>query len=373
MTDETLIVGAGIIGLLTARTLLQQGQKVRLVDAGASRPCASWAAGGILSPLFPWRNEAAVSRLTGDAVGRYQRLADALLAEGCIDPEVDACGLLALAAEEQPAAVAWSHAQQVAMSCVTAASVQPGMSATPALWFSHLGAVRNSRLLTSLRQSLAKQGVIAEATSVLRLQKRAEGWRAHTTNGTLDARKIVVAAGAWSAELLRPLGVALPVMPVKGQMALYQLADSLAITKLGCVVVSDKGYLVPRRDGLVLLGSTLETPTNDMLPDASGAQQLAQKWAALVQQLGAQLQGATQLAQWAGWRPGNISDVPFIGELAQQPGLFVCSGHYRNGICAAPASVELLCAQLLGQSLPFDAAPYALPSSSSSSPSSVSA
>src|SRR5690606_28414697 len=100
-----------------------------------------------------------------------------------------------------------------------------------------------------------------------------------------------------------------------------------------------------------------------MRPDRQGAALLEAKW----QALWPLLREAEPVAHWAGFRPGNLSDVPFIGAVPGKENLFVCAGHYRDGICAAPASVELLVAQMCGKPLPFAAADYALPSSSASS------
>jgi glycine oxidase len=175
--------------------------------------------------------------------------------------------------------------------------------------------------------------------------------------GSFLCRQLLVAAGAWSAGLLKPLGVTLPVRPVKGQMALFQAP----VGALRTLLLGEGCYLIPRLDGRVLVGSTLEPDATDMLPDENGQQALLARW----QRFWPQHLEARQLLHWAGWRPGNDSDIPFIGAVPGHEGLFVCTGHYRNGICAAPASITLLVTQMCGLPPPFSGSPYAVPSASS--------
>lgn len=358
MANEVAVVGAGVVGLLAARALARQGWKVSLLDAGDERPSASWAAGGILSPLCPWRSEAAVSQLTDMAVARYQQLAVELLAEGCLDPEVDACGLLATAEPDMDKALQWCQTHGFTATLVSTHERQPGLTAKTALYVEGLGTIRNPRLLKSLVQSLQRLGVQRITTQVQAMATTAGGWQLQTKRGIWHADAVLVAAGAWTTALLMPFGVHLPIRPVKGQIALFRFPEK----RLHMVVIGDKSYLVPRRDGSVLAGSTLEENPEHMCPDRAGAELLTAKWRALWPLLGE----AVPVAHWAGFRPGNVSDVPFIGEVPGAPGLFVCAGHYRDGICAAPASVELLVAQMTGKPLPFMADAYALPSASSS-------
>lgn len=185
-----------------------------------------------------------------------------------------------------------------------------------------------------------------------------------TTQGVYRAPRIAVAAGAWSGGLLATLGIEIPVVPVKGQMLLYR-ADPSWLTRM---VLAEGRYAIPRRDGHILVGSTLEHAEFDKTPTAQALDSLQ----CSAQRLLPELARASPVRHWAGLRPGSPDGVPFIGELEQAPGLWLNCGHYRNGLVLAPASCELLKNLMLGEAPIIDPAPYApsprLASSASRSP-----
>jgi len=167
----------------------------------------------------------------------------------------------------------------------------------------------------------------------------------------MSAGNVVLAAGAWSGELLKKLGLVLPVEPVKGQMILYRCEPGFLPT----MVLAKGRYAIPRLDGHVLVGSTLEhagfdkTPTQDALASLKAS----------AEELLPALAHAEVVGHWAGLRPGSPEGIPYIGELADFPGLWLNCGHYRNGLVLAPASCELLKNLLLGETPIIDPQPYA--------------
>ena len=171
-----------------------------------------------------------------------------------------------------------------------------------------------------------------------------------TASDTIPADCVVVAAGAWSGELLATLGLYLPVEPVKGQMILYKCE----LDYLPAMVLAEGRYAIPRRDGHVLVGSTLEHVGFDKTPTGEAR-------ASLKASAEKMLPGLAQrevVGHWAGLRPGSPDGVPFIGEVPELPGLWLNCGHYRNGLVLAPASCELLKNLMLGETPIVDPAPY---------------
>ncbi|MNR09214.1 Glycine oxidase [compost metagenome] len=162
---------------------------------------------------------------------------------------------------------------------------------------------------------------------------------------------MVLTAGAWSGDLLRPLGLELPVEPVKGQMILYKCAEDF----LPSMVLAKGRYAIPRRDGHILVGSTLEHAGYDKTPTGEALESLK---ASAVELLPA-LADATPVAHWAGLRPGSPEGIPYIGEVPGYAGLWLNCGHYRNGLVLAPASCQLFADLLLGREPIIDPAPYA--------------
>lgn len=356
MRQTVAILGAGVIGLLTARLLLQRGVRVQLLDRQAPARGASWAGGGIVSPLYPWRYSQAVTTLAAGAQEAHASLAAALRADTGIDPQYNPCGLLMLAPRQLDDAIYWcrrNHRRVVRCDAAALQVLQPGLSPSAgALWMPEIGNVRNPRLLQALLAYVsAHPHARVRPHTDIRLVAGDGGAHLFADGEKIDSDAIVVAAGAWSAELLKPFGISLPVIPVRGQMLQFAPMPGL----LRRIVLHDGRYLIPRRDGRILAGSTLEYAGFDAATTGAAHDSLLASAVAMLPAL----QAAAVERQWAGLRPGSPSGIPFIDRV---PGtqVFVNAGHFRNGLVLAPAAAALGVALVMADASAIDPAPYAL-------------
>ena len=359
---DALIVGAGVIGMLSALRLHQAGLRVEVLDqAPLPGKEASWAGGGIISPLFPWRYSDAVNRLAAYGQKVYPELAQELANNTGIDPEYTRSGLLMLPGEEQALgeeaedwARRWCVESQTLDGATLATLAPPIRGAERALWWPSIGQIRNPRLVKALAERLRQLQIPVRTGVRVDGIKRAGGQvRGVLSNiGRLAAGRVIVTAGAWTGKLMESFGYSLPVEPVRGQMILFRAQPGW----LSQMVLSDSHYLVPRRDGRILAGSTLEWTGFDKSPTAQAASLLREKALALAPGL----EDFPVEHHWAGLRPGAPEGVPFIGETPDCKGLYVCAGQFRNGIVMAPGSVALLADLVLQQTPWLDPLPYAL-------------
>src|SRR3569832_317256 len=355
--SEVKVDGGGHSGKLVARELAMAVAAVSLVERGELGREAAGAGGGILSPLYPWRYPDAVNVLCQWSQVHIPQLAEQLAEETGIDAERTRSGLMVLEPCDQEAEVwarRWGGAVERIVPNVLA-RLEPRLAAQdePVLWWPGIAQIRNPRLIRALARSLALAGVTLRTgeavTGLLHEAGRVSGVRTQRDASIGDA--VVVAAGAWSGDLIGPLAAQWGIEPVRGQMLLFQAPPGL----VRHMVLRDSHYLVPRRDGRVLAGSTVEYVGFDHTTTAEAYRELHAAALALVPALA----DCAVERLWAVLRPCSRECIPLIGAHPEQPGLFINAGHFRNGVVTGPASARLLADILLKRVPTIDPAPYA--------------
>lgn len=349
-------------GLLAARELVLAGTAVTVVERGELARESSWAGGGILSPLYPWRYPDAVTRLASGSQAQFPALAAELEEVSGIDPELTYSGLLMEAGDDADEAMVWAarHGLQLQrLSAAESLAIEPRLGhGVEGLWMPRIGQIRNPRLLHSLIRYLEIKGVcFRREEEVVELRVSADRIVGVTTvRGEIDAPQVIVAGGSWSRLLMERLGgEPLHVEPVRGQMLLFK-ADPGYLNR---IVMVAGHYLIPRRDGHVLVGSTVERAGYEKITTEAARQELL----AAAGEIVPGLLHYPLVGHWAGLRPGTAQGVPYITAHPRISGLFVSAGHFRNGVVLGPASAALLADLVLGRPPLLDAAPYAWHSS----------
>lgn len=342
-TADAVVLGGGLIGSTIALRLAQRNLRVIVLDRSDPGSEASRAAAGILSPQAEAESPSPFYRLSEASRDRYPDFARELQELTGIDVELclDGVVFVATSEAEQEALdrrVAWQSRAGLSVERLTpnqARELEPvlGPDLTGAVLFPKDGHVENARLTVAVIRAAERAGADFRAwepaLSILHDKGKVHG--VETAGGALQAPVVVNAAGAW-AHLDRRLPFPIPVGPARGEML------SVRARELPQRVVYSEGvYLVPRLDGRLLLGATMERGGYDKSIKLRGLVTLWEKAVALVPSV----TNARFDSAWAGLRPCTPDQWPLLG-LTAFDGLFLATGHCRNGILLAPLTADIL-------------------------------
>lgn len=362
MKQDVIVIGAGIIGLATAERLLLKGAKVTILERNKVGLESSWAGGGILSPLCPWDYSDDVTRLTSYSASRFPIWISSLHKATEIDPEYETSGMLVLPPYNIEIAQQWCSMREIKMERRTVSNTSVAGNSKEmhdattydhALFLPDIAQVRNPRLLRALHYRVVQLGGrIIENCKVMRLKATQQKIQSITSSrGEFIADYTVVSAGAWSKEVLGVHALKLDIKPIRGQMLLFKFDTT---PPLHAILVKKGLYIIPRRDGHLLIGSTLEDVGFDKQTTVSARNHLLMHAQAILPILHTQ----PIVRQWSGLRPASLDNIPTIGQHPMIRNLFINSGHFRYGVTMAPASAEILVNEITGTRQPFDINPY---------------
>jgi glycine oxidase len=343
-TWDVIIVGGGIIGLSLSIALRKRAASVLVVDRGEPGREASHAAGGMLVDCA-FETKPALQALATASAKMYPEFAYELEVESGTKVDLRDYGtILLLPSEHSKSAAEFSSVELQTMEPALA----EGSNSLQVVYLKERSV--DPRALTAAALKTAKKRGVDfssgdEVTAINFSDGHASG--VTTTKTSFLAAKVVNCAGAWSGQIAPH---SFPTRPVKGQMLCLAMPKRDLIKH---VIRSPHAYLIPRSDGRLLVGATVEEAGFDKRVDRETIQRLHKAALALVPKLS----DARFLENWAGLRPGTPDALPILGPTAT-PGYYVATGHFRDGILLAPITAAIMADVLEGANPGLDLSPF---------------
>ncbi len=362
MKSDVIVIGAGVQGCAVALRLAQAGQSVLVLERSVPGAEASSAAAGILSPGVEAEEPGPFYQLCAASLARYRAFAAELERLTGVSVGYRGGGTLQVAFDDVTARALAGRAAQIQKHDIPVEVIdgdevrrlEPAVDAQVrgALWFREEASIDPRLLCRALYLAAHQAGarfLTGQVQRIVHGEGRAIG--VDYDRGRLEGGSVVLAAGSWSAAVG---GSGLPagaVRPVRGQIALLDTRPPL----LRRVVFSDKGYVVPRADGRVLCGSTMEEVGYERGVTAGGLRGVLD----LAIEIAPALAGAPLIDSWSNFRPASPDGWPVLG-ASTVPGLYYATGHTRNGILLCPITADAVSAAILGRPAPVDLSPFSV-------------
>ncbi len=339
---NAVIIGGGIIGLSVGWQLAKKGINVEILERDLAGKSASWAAAGMLAPQAEMGFEDIDHfYLCRKSLELYPKFLEELYNDSGIKVEVEKTGCILPAFDRDDAERLrrlYDFREKIGLPVVWLSSseareVEPFLSprCTGAIWIEDDAQVNNRLMLEALKKAFVKcGGKLYEEHNVENINisgGKVTGVNIHGTDINFD--NVIVAGGAWSKQIPGlPENLLPPVRPVKGQIINLRLNDSCRLTK---VVRAPDVYLLPKSDGRLILGASVEEMGYDVQPTAGEIFRLLERgWEAVPSIYDLPIESID-----VGLRPGSRDHMPIIGD-SEVEGLFFATGHYRNGILLTP-------------------------------------
>jgi glycine oxidase len=356
-SKRVIIAGGGLIGCSIAWRLAARGVSVHVFESARPGMAASYAAAGMLAPLFEAPSPS-FRDLAFASLEQYPQFVAELQRASGIDAELLLTGKLDVAFSDEEFNDLAAHYGEALPASVREVDLADEDGIAPdahrVLLSENDGSIDNRKLGQAAYGAAANAGVeFSIGVSVLMVECGGRGFEAvRLSNGErIEADAIVVCAGAWSGTI-EGLPQALPVFPVRGQMIALECVPRV----LNRIVMTRDCYIVPRSFGRVLVGSTVEHVGFDARTTAEGVAHLL----SAAERVVPKLVDAPVVETWAGLRPGTPDDLPILGADPRAAGVFYATGHFRNGILLAPITADLMTAVVCGEESGHDLRPFSV-------------
>ena len=341
-----VVVGAGVIGSAVAFECARRGARVQVLDPRPPGRGATHASAGILAPYIEGHSPA-LRRLGVRGLALYDAFLARLNESARSQPEYGRGGTLQAAFDDEGARLLTESAGLLADAALAhrmlggaaARALEPALSdrVVAALEIPDHGYVNPTALVDALVTGCAAHGATFDRARVLALHASASGVRIDADTGRIDADAVVLAAGSWTSCSWAPVpagGGEPPIRPIRGQLLHLRSAAPVAARVLwgpGC-------YVVPRHDGTLLVGATVEDVGFDERATLGGVRAMVDAASALVPGLDSAVLEEVRV----GLRPATSDELPIVGPSATMPHVYFASGHYRNGVLLAPLTAGLV-------------------------------
>jgi glycine oxidase len=351
-TSDVIVVGAGIVGSVLAYLLAHSGRSVRMLDRGLSGGEASGARAGLLTTVAEGSGKGPYLDLSVQGLAEMRTIIQQLEEETGIDCWLECHPLYRIATNEQERDMMFALYQERRQLGGQEEWLEPEQvrREQPLLSPRVTGAMRSPQeyhvtpglLLKAVLQAARQRGVLVQENTAV-TAFLTEGQRVIGVAAGMEhyyAEHVILANGAWSPELLKLVGIDLPVTPLRGQM----LVVSLAGFALPCLINTARGYLVPKKDGRIVVGATQEHAGFAKEITVAGITHLLKVLSAVPALVQARIHDT-----FVGLRPMSSDGMPLIGPLPGWEGLHVATGHAQHGILLSGITGRMMTAYLNGE------------------------